>query len=200
MAKKQEPKSDIEIIQTPWKNRLLKLIQDAKNQVFLVTPFIKRETVVWITNVLLDKKPETSFQINILTRINEKDIIDGRSDLESLEAINNLKSTSDFKINLKAISNLQATAYIFDDNKIILTSTNLAPSDLTSDIGYGISFQKKEIVSGIIEDFTKFWDEAMEIDTENRFALLRIYVKKRKSGFLESIVQLAAYLETDIFI
>jgi hypothetical protein len=29
---------------------------------------------------------------------------------------------------------------------------------------------------------------------------LRIYVKKRKSGFMESVVQLAAYLETDIFI
>jgi S1-C subfamily serine protease len=42
--------------------------------------------------------------------------------------------------------------------------------------------------------------QGWEIDTENRFALLRIYVKKRKSGFLESIVQLAAYLETDIFI
>jgi len=42
--------------------------------------------------------------------------------------------------------------------------------------------------------------QGWELDTENRYALLRIYVKKKKSGFLESIVQLAAYLETDIFI
>jgi serine protease Do len=42
--------------------------------------------------------------------------------------------------------------------------------------------------------------QGWELDMENRFAFLRIYVKKRKSGFLESIVQLAAYLETDIFI
>jgi S1-C subfamily serine protease len=42
--------------------------------------------------------------------------------------------------------------------------------------------------------------QGWELDQENRFALLRIYVKKRKSGFLESAVQLAAYLETDIFI
>ena len=42
--------------------------------------------------------------------------------------------------------------------------------------------------------------QGWELDEENRFALLRIYVKKRKSGFLESAVQLAAYLETDIFI
>jgi serine protease Do len=42
--------------------------------------------------------------------------------------------------------------------------------------------------------------QGWQVDRENRYALLRIYVKKRKSGFLESIVQLAAYLETDIFI
>jgi S1-C subfamily serine protease len=42
--------------------------------------------------------------------------------------------------------------------------------------------------------------QGWEVDRENRFALLRIYVKKRKSGFLESVVQLAAYLDTDIFI
>lgn len=42
--------------------------------------------------------------------------------------------------------------------------------------------------------------QGWELDEENRFAMLRIYVKKRKSGFLESAVQLAAYLETDIFI
>jgi hypothetical protein len=42
--------------------------------------------------------------------------------------------------------------------------------------------------------------QGWQVDSENRYALLRIYVKKRKSGFLESAVQLAAYLETDIFI
>jgi len=42
--------------------------------------------------------------------------------------------------------------------------------------------------------------QGWELDTENRYAILRILVQKRKSGFLESVVQLAAYLETDIFI
>jgi serine protease Do len=39
-----------------------------------------------------------------------------------------------------------------------------------------------------------------KIDEENRFAMMQIYVKKKKSGFLESAVQLAAYLETEFFI
>jgi len=38
------------------------------------------------------------------------------------------------------------------------------------------------------------------IDMKNRVAILQVFVKKRKAGYFESIVQLAAYLETDNFI
>ena len=38
------------------------------------------------------------------------------------------------------------------------------------------------------------------VDAENRYALLQIFVKKRKSGYLERVVQLAAYLDSDNFI
>jgi len=64
----------------------------------------------------------------------------------------------------------------------------------------------RRVLSGSIADETGLSKDdplsiqGWEVDLENRFAVLRIYVKKRKSGFLESAVQLAAYLETDIFI
>ena len=40
------------------------------------------------------------------------------------------------------------------------------------------------------------WD----VDEKNRYVLLQIFVKKKKAGFLESILQLAAHMEPDIFI
>jgi len=39
-----------------------------------------------------------------------------------------------------------------------------------------------------------------KIDDESRIAFLQIFVKKRKSGFMESVIQLANYLEMDNFI
>jgi serine protease Do len=42
--------------------------------------------------------------------------------------------------------------------------------------------------------------QGWKIDEENRFAVMQIYVKKKKAGFLESAVQLAAYLESENFI
>ncbi|MBN2535602.1 MAG: trypsin-like peptidase domain-containing protein [Spirochaetales bacterium] len=38
------------------------------------------------------------------------------------------------------------------------------------------------------------------VDIKKRIAVLQVFVKKRKAGFFENIIQLAAYLETDNFI
>jgi len=42
--------------------------------------------------------------------------------------------------------------------------------------------------------------QGWKVDEDNRFAVMQIYVKKKKSGFLESAVQMAAYLEIETFI
>jgi serine protease Do len=39
-----------------------------------------------------------------------------------------------------------------------------------------------------------------KVDSEKGFAVLQLYVKKRKAGFIESVVQIAAYLETPNFL
>ncbi len=41
--------------------------------------------------------------------------------------------------------------------------------------------------------------QGWKVDKKKKLAILQIYIKKRKAGFLESVVQLAAYLETDNF-
>jgi len=38
------------------------------------------------------------------------------------------------------------------------------------------------------------------VDREKNYALLQLYVKKKKSGFLESVIQIATYLATDSFL
>jgi serine protease Do len=76
----------------------------------------------------------------------------------------------------------------------------------TSRFLWKANYSVRRVLPGSIADETGLSKDdpltiqGWQLDMENRYALLRIYVKKRKSGFLESIVQLAAYLETDIFI
>lgn len=64
----------------------------------------------------------------------------------------------------------------------------------------------KEVLKGSIAEETGLSAndplnvEGWKVDIDNRFAVLRLFVKKKKSGFLESVIQLAAYLETDTFL
>jgi hypothetical protein len=39
-----------------------------------------------------------------------------------------------------------------------------------------------------------------QVDTDKGYALLQVVIKKKRAGFLESAIQIAAYLETDNFI
>ena len=56
MPENSKAASGYEIVQTPWKNRLLKLVQDSEKSIFIVSPFLKGESILWITNILLKKK------------------------------------------------------------------------------------------------------------------------------------------------
>jgi len=64
----------------------------------------------------------------------------------------------------------------------------------------------KQVLQGSIADETGLSADdplsiqGWQVDKKNRFAVLQLFVKKKKSGFLESVIQLAAYLETDNFI
>jgi S1-C subfamily serine protease len=53
--------------------------------------------------------------------------------------------------------------------------------------------------TGLSENDPFYW-RGLKIDSENKLALLRMVIKKRKAGFLESSMQLAAYIDVDYFI
>ena len=64
----------------------------------------------------------------------------------------------------------------------------------------------KEVLQGSVADETGLSEndplsiQAWRVDDEERIAMLRLYVKRKKAGFLESAIQLAAYLESDSFL
>jgi serine protease Do len=68
------------------------------------------------------------------------------------------------------------------------------------------SYVVNRVLSGSVADETGLSAgdplslESWKLDKEQRFVVAVFYVKKRKAGFLESAVQIAAYLESDNFI
>jgi serine protease Do len=64
----------------------------------------------------------------------------------------------------------------------------------------------RQVIPGSIADNTGLSEgdtlniQMWRVDEEARYALLQIFVKKRKSGYLERVIQLAAYLDPDNFV
>ncbi|NOY09172.1 MAG: PDZ domain-containing protein [Spirochaetes bacterium] len=67
------------------------------------------------------------------------------------------------------------------------------------------NYMVTKVITGSIADETGISPndplniQGWRIDKKKRYAVLQIYVKKKSSGFLESVIQLAAYLDTDNF-
>ncbi len=64
----------------------------------------------------------------------------------------------------------------------------------------------KQVLTGSVADESGLSENdplslrAWKVDPENRVVLVQLFVKKKRAGFLESVIQLAAYMELDIFI
>jgi hypothetical protein len=83
-----------------------------------------------------------------------------------------------FGMELKKIGN-----FLWETNYVV---EKIIPGSIADDIGLSINDPVN------IQDW--------HIDTENRFVILHVFVQKRKSGFLEKVVRLVAYMESDNFI
>ncbi len=64
----------------------------------------------------------------------------------------------------------------------------------------------RQVIPGSVADNTGLSEgdtlsiQMWRVDQEARYALLQIFVKKRKSGYLERVIQLATYLDPDSFV
>ncbi len=83
-----------------------------------------------------------------------------------------------FGMELKKIGN-----FLWETNYVV---EKIIPGSIADDIGLSINDPVN------IQDW--------HIDTENRFVMLHVFVQKKKSGFLEKVVRLVAYMEPDNFI
>ena len=104
--------------------------------------------------------------VEILTRVRIQDLIDGASDLEAFEKLLQLAEVPGLEVTVKCISNLHAKVYIFDENSAIVTSSNLTPSGLKSNVEYGIEITEQIAIQQILDDMYAYWSTAETLTVE----------------------------------
>ena len=155
----------MQYIQPPWENYFFSKVHAAEKSLFISSPYIKYPVASLLCEILqLRQNPNVSVQI--LTRIRIQDLIDGASDLEAFEKLLQLAEVSGLKVAVKCISNLHAKVYIFDENSAIVTSSNLTPSGLKSNVEYGIEVTEQAVIRRIFDDMHAYWSAAETLTVE----------------------------------
>ena len=155
----------MQYIQPPWENYFFSKVRSVEKSLYLSSPYIKNTVATFFYEVLRSKQ-NLNLSIQILTRIRIQDLIEGASDLEAFEKLLQLEKLEGINVEVRCISNLHAKVYIFDKNSAIVTSSNLTPSGLKSNIEYGIEITDPTAIQQMLADMGNYWDAAEILTTE----------------------------------
>lgn len=117
----------MEIIKTPWKEKLISLVKESEKSIKISSPFIKEN----ICREIFDaKKKGVSF--DLVTCFNLSNAYTGALDLSALTLILQNKGV------LTNYPKLHSKIYLFDSKRVVITSSNLTNGGLLSNYEYGI--------------------------------------------------------------
>ncbi len=136
----------LKIIRSPWEKTFVELLSAARENVFLASPYIKRQTAQLIVDNAsrnVDFRYINSFKLATFHR--------GASDLEALKIFDK------YDVKQKNVQNLHAKFFVFDDSAII-TSGNLTLGGLRNNLEYGVHVQD-EVVEEIKNDYLRIFDD-----------------------------------------
>ena len=123
----------MEVIEPDWGKTFYNLAQNSKDEIDIVSPVIGKDSA----DKLLDIIDTDKINLNIITRFNERLFKSGTSSIEALRFLANNNA------NIYILKKLNAKIYCFDQNAIIITSSNFNSTSFNKSNEYGILLKKK---------------------------------------------------------
>ena len=127
-----------------WHKDLCELIKEAKKEVIIVSPYIRRNEARLIVNKLSSKE----VSITVITDISTSGLIGCALEIEALEILLN----SNEKNKIIHLPDLHAKIYVADTDRAIVTSANLTASGIYNNYEYGVGIYCCTAVSTIRKD------------------------------------------------
>jgi len=149
---------------SPCASDVVRLFRPTTKEIFIASAFLRIDAVAEILSRLVDGRVEPG-RLRVLTRALPMDIATGASDLESLHVLSTSQHSL-LKIELRRDPRLHAKAYLIDDRDGIITSANLTPSGLQTNIELGIRLCSTALISLITAYLDPIWEAAEVVNDE----------------------------------
>ncbi len=133
---------EIALIQSPWEDIFLDLVEHTEEKLRITSPFIKSKTV---EKMISAKGGDVS--IEYITSFKLMNFYRKSSDFEALNTI--LRNNGI----IKNYQPLHAKVYIFDQKQAIITSGNLTDGGMNTNYEYGVLIKDENNVASVMHDF-----------------------------------------------
>lgn len=153
---------DLIPIFSPCAASILNLFDNQVRDVFVASAFLRMEAVSKMLARLLENRT-VPCRLRVLTRGSFSDILAGASDISSLALLSKAHHP-DLSIECRRDPRLHAKIYIVDGCKAIVTSANLTPPGLLTNIEFGMFIDSQDVVKNILDYFEPIWMMAERFD------------------------------------
>ncbi len=139
---------NFQLIDSGWDSIFGKSLSKNPSELRIICPFIKKGVTEWI---LKFGKPHT---LQIITRFNLRDFCGGVSDVSALRLL--LENGAE----IRGVRNLHAKVYLFDKDRVIVTSANLTNAALRKNHEFGFVSDDSKIHHTCMKYFQNLWKRA----------------------------------------
>mgnify|MGYP001165986520 CR=1 FL=1 len=145
----------MEIISDNHSEKFSDLLESTQDSVILVSPFIKQNMANYIS-----RKLAHDIELIILTTFDFSSMLQKASDPEAITIFKENFSNLDIKVK----EHLHAKVYIFDREKILITSANLTFSGFNSNTEYGVLINEEPHLGLILTDIERLLSDAQNLE------------------------------------
>jgi len=170
---------------TPWEKDLLKDVKGVKTSLDIVCPFIKLPI---IKKILITLNNDIKINFRILTRFTKQVFLQKSSDLAIFDLLLNYASVK-HEISIYKLDNLHAKIYIFDNEKMYITSSNLSYSGLNSNFEIAVHINNPEQISIVKEKISNYFIPEYQIFNKDIELLSELINESKKLYIIESQIE-----------
>lgn len=149
MAFDMQDAKRIELLVSPWITTFYDLIERAQFELFIVSPFISRDPLEKLAEIISNKP---SLQLNIITNLAINSLLTGSLDIDGLTGL--IEKIPNSKVTY--LPSLHAKIYVADDKVAVITSGNLTRNGLIGNREYGVLLRSLDDVAQVRNDLASY--------------------------------------------
>lgn len=135
-----------ELVPFPVEDKLVNIIRQARESLFICTPYLKDYGVKVVTESAKVRR------LKLLTNLDMPNVTGAGYDLSAL-----LRLWDKFDLSVASLSKLHAKIYIVDSTYAFITSANLTRGGLRENYEYGIILSDEQMISQMTSDMSKYF-------------------------------------------